>query len=114
MARIILSTCGIPNMRYFKVNNSLSIGRSPTNLVQLNDDSVGEKHAIIKEQTDDQGRRIYILQDLDSQHGCYLNAQRVKQQQLHHKDKIRIGVQEFIFFDYKDGISKLKHEKNSG
>ncbi len=113
MARIIYSENGVLKKEYIRLSEKISIGRSENNLVQLDDGSISDQHAIIRAELDDHGRRIFILQDLDSKQGCYLNSHRIKQHQLRHKDRIRIGQQQFIFFDHKDYLSKLNDEESS-
>ena len=114
MARIIVSENGVLKKNFFKVSDRLSIGRSTNNRVQLDDNDISEQHALIRAELDDHGRRVYILQDLDSEHGCYLNSHRVTQHQLRHKDRIRIGQRQFVFFDHKDYLRKLYDKEPTG
>lgn len=102
MARIILSEHGVLKHTYYKLDGTLSIGSAEDNIVKLDHTDVSSRHAVIRAQQDDKGRVYFVLQDLDSQHGSFINSRRVKVHRLSHRDLIRIGPQQFIFYDHKD------------
>ena len=65
----------------------LTIGRSPVNLLQINDKSVSRRHAQLRLQDED-----YIVTDLKSSNGTFLNGQRLTEaRQLKHDDILQLG-----------------------
>ena len=68
------------------------LGRDPNNSVHLEDPWVSAQHCTISDQ---QGR--YILNDLDSHAGTFVNGIPVKQRELKPGDEIGIGNSLFLF-----------------
>ena len=85
MARLILSTAeGQQGIELRPIN---SLGRHPNNSIQLLDKIVSKEHCIV-EQRDG----MYILRDLGSLNGTYINGERVRgEQMLRHGDEITLG-----------------------
>ena len=65
---------------------SLTIGRDAGNLIQLIDDKVSRRHVMLAWDGDG-----YVITDLQSHNGVYVNGQRVKSQKLNDKDKLLVG-----------------------
>ncbi len=77
-------------------SGAVSIGREAGNLVQLDDNEVSRRHAEI--------RRVgetFIVGDLKSSNGTYLNEARVERAELSSGDRIRIGRTVLVYA--KDG-----------
>jgi len=70
-----------------------SIGRSETNAVVLDSDHVSRNHAVI----DWTGDR-FVITDLESSNGTYVNGARVQTQALAHGDTLHLGGCEMRFF----------------
>ena len=68
------------------------IGRDPTCDIVVADSTVSGKHARIKKEG-----RVYVIYDLGSTNGTYVNNVRVQREVLHHSDIIRVGATEFAF-----------------
>src|SRR5579871_3022994 len=66
-----------------------SIGRQPENNLILRDSRVSRLHARIFVED-----RDYMLEDIGSRHGTFVNGKRVKRQELHNSDKIEFGGQD--------------------
>lgn len=65
----------------------LTIGRSPVNLVQINHKSVSRRHAQLR-QSDD----TYMVQDLKSANGTFVNGKRIEAPtRLDHDDILQVG-----------------------
>lgn len=65
----------------------LTVGRSPVNLLQVNDKSVSRRHAQLRKQGDD-----YVITDLKSSNGTFLNGQRLTDPALlKHDDIVQLG-----------------------
>ena len=79
------------NRRY--VESETRIGRGEQNNFQLNDPSISRDHALI--------RRVegeYVLSDLDSSNGTFVNGQRVYEpHRLAPGDRVRLANVEFAF-----------------
>lgn len=68
------------------------LGRTPENTIRLNKPAVSRRHAQISQS--DTG---YILRDLNSENGTYVNGERVKERQLQDGDRVQIGTVRFVF-----------------
>src|SRR5512144_1574211 len=85
MARLILSTA--EGQQAIELRPINSLGRHPNNSIQLLDKIVSKEHCII-ELRDGQ----FILRDLGSLNGTYINGDRVRgEQPLKHGDEIALG-----------------------
>ena len=65
------------------------IGRQPDNDLVLRDNRTSRSHARII-QEDDQ----YVLEDLNSRHGTWVNGHRIERHLLHNLDRIGFGVED--------------------
>lgn len=77
-----------------KAEKSITIGRAPESDIHLDAPDVSRRHASIlkREQT-------YILSDLGSRNGTFVNEQLVRSTELHEGDVIRIGAFLLVFQD---------------
>jgi serine/threonine-protein kinase len=73
-------------------NDETFIGRGELNNIFLKDSHVSRKHAKI---TISSG--IYIIEDLGSMNGTYVNGEKISMHYLNNGDKIKIGNNFFIF-----------------
>ncbi len=71
---------------------TLVIGRDADSHLELPDDSVSRRHALLE--PNESG---YLLTDLDSTNGTYVNDTRVVTRQLQPGDRVRFGNQIFKF-----------------
>jgi signal transduction histidine kinase len=85
-----------------------SLGRDGTNRLQLNDSEVSRRHAEVRK--DDDG---YLLVDLGSSNGCFVNGEQVTQRRLANGDRVQIGRTLLLFTD-ADELSgpSLAHDVN--
>src|SRR4051812_48066362 len=82
------------------------LGRALEADVRVNDTQVSRQHARITTLHDEEGRSAgYLLTDLDSRNGTYLNGRRVRRETLENGDKIQIGFTMFRF-DLLDEIDR--------
>ncbi|HEX7669482.1 MAG TPA: FHA domain-containing protein, partial [Polyangiaceae bacterium] len=85
MARLLLSTPDGQQVVDLGVHNTL--GRHPTNSIQLLDKIVSKEHCII-----DRRGLQFVLRDLGSLNGTYVNGERVNgERPLRHGDEIALG-----------------------
>jgi FHA domain len=68
------------------------IGRTPQNQVQVPKPSVSRRHAQVS--LTDQG---YVLKDLGSENGSYVNGERITEKLLAEGDRVQIGTVGFVF-----------------
>jgi hypothetical protein len=70
----------------------LNVGRTPDNHIVVNDIKVSRRHAVLKRE----GTR-YVLEDLATPNGTFVNDQRIHRQILASGDSIRLGDTVFIY-----------------
>jgi adenylate cyclase len=85
MARLILATA--EGQQAIELRPINSLGRHPNNSIQLLDKIVSKEHCILEHRDG-----IFILRDLGSLNGTYINGERVRGEQgLKHGDEIALG-----------------------
>ena len=70
----------------------MTVGHAPSNIVRLEDDSVSACHAMLTRDGDD-----YLLRDLNSTNGTYVNQARVVEIKLNDGDHVQFGVVQTCF-----------------
>ncbi len=86
----------------FNLNeNALTIGRSPNNQVQIEDNAVSSFHAQITQESDPyfEGQIRYVLEDLKRTTATKVKGMKVNQHTLNNGDLIQIGYNKFRFVD---------------
>src|SRR4051812_33212405 len=79
-------------LQVHEVGEFLTIGRDTTNSITFSDDCISSRHARIERKPDG-----FLIRDLRSRNGTYLNGARVFEAQLSDGDRIRLGETEFSF-----------------
>lgn len=81
--------------------NTVSIGRSTDNDIQLDDKAVSANHAWLEfhPSDDDHPNGFFRLIDLQSTNGSFVNEKQISEQSLRHNDVVRIGFVNFKFVD---------------
>src|SRR6185369_153711 len=98
MARLILATA--EGQQAIELRPINSLGRHPNNTIQLLDKIVSKEHCILEQR---EGQ--FVLRDLGSLNGTYVNSERVRGEQLlRHGDEIALGSTRAR---YDDGSSPL-------
>jgi adenylate cyclase len=93
MAKILIITPEGQSERDLAANNSL--GRHPNNSIQLLDRVVSKEHCLI-----DARANRFVLRDLGSLNGTYINGQRVAgEQMLRNGDEVSLGNTRLVFLD---------------
>jgi Nif-specific regulatory protein len=72
--------------------DEVTIGREATNRIYLGDLAVSRRHCLIERAGDE-----FVLRDLDSFNGTYVNGVPVKERRLAHGDRISVGDSQFLF-----------------
>jgi hypothetical protein len=78
--------------REVEVGQEMTIGRAYSNLLRLEGEDISRVHAIIYRRANE-----YVLRDLDSKNGVYLNGQKVTNAILSNNDEIQIGTYTMVF-----------------
>ncbi len=99
----------LPSGSTRKIGQYLTIGRDSSNLLQLQDQFASNRHARIDRKED--GR--YLLRDLRSTNGTYVNGARVVECYLNEGDAISFGETEFVFTADKKIEPKKLTSKNA-
>jgi len=92
MARVILVFNKKVIKEYPFTKDSMAIGRNEENDIMIDNLAVSALHARIDKTGD-----TYILTDLQSTNGTFVNNKSITSHKLHHKDKITIG-KHLLFF----------------
>ncbi len=75
------------------------------NEVQINDPHISRQHACIHR---DEGQ--YVIEDLNSRNGTFLNQKRIARAALNNHDKISIGHHRYLFLMQPDTIGAPPHQ----
>jgi len=78
---------------------TISIGRTPENDIELKDSLISRKHTSVVRK----GER-WVVYDLGSSNGTFVNKERIEMKPLDHGDIIRVGESEIHFVDDPQGI----------
>ncbi len=95
---------GSESKKYFDIPNECSIGRTPDNIICINESRVSRKHAIIK-----QLGRNFVIEDLGSKNGVLVNNKPIESyrpQPLYDNDMIQISTAEIIYHATGEVVEK--------
>jgi Nif-specific regulatory protein len=84
----------------FLTDSPAIIGRDRTATLCLPDRSVSRKHSQIELNGDD-----FVVTDLESLNGTFVNDVPVKRRNLQHGDRVRIGESQFLFLRHEGDVS---------
>ena len=99
MASVIQLVDGVVANRFEIDESGLKFGRTEANQVVIDDLAVSSEHAEISLLKGEEGEVQYVLNDLNSTNGTYINESKVDKQLLKHKDVIRVGWNNFTFIN---------------
>lgn len=88
----IVFTAGDVGMKEIGLKDNIAIGRSPSNDVTLNSPKVSRQHAAINKYKD-----RYILIDLKSSNGVFVNGRKIDEHTLMDGDEISVGDFKMVF-----------------
>ena len=71
-----------------------NIGRHPNSDIVLDDITVSRRHAQVVF-----SEGAYVVRDVGSLNGTYVNQQRTDEARLYHGDEVQIGKFRLVFFD---------------
>jgi adenylate cyclase len=100
MARLLLVSAE-GSQQTIELRPTNSLGRHPNNSIQLLDKIVSKEHCIIEQRGEQ-----FVLRDLGSLNGTYINGERVSGEgPLKHGDEIALGGTRARFDDAKGGVA---------
>ena len=99
MASIVQLVDGVVANRFEITDSGLKFGRIETNNVVIGDKAVSSEHAAVLLLKDESGNIQYVLNDLGSTNGTYVNEQKIDKQLLQHNDVVRVGWNSFTFIN---------------
>ncbi|MDO8462048.1 MAG: FHA domain-containing protein [Deltaproteobacteria bacterium] len=76
----------------YPLESVITIGRSPSNTIVLSESRVSRKHTIIEKR----GAGFVVI-DLDSSNGTFLNGKKIKESALNPGDEVKVGGVQFVF-----------------
>lgn len=99
--------------RFEMTERALTIGRHPSNAVQIDEEAVSGRHAAILTERNPhfKDHKEYYLEDLNSTNGSYLNGDKIAGRvRLRHNDVIRVAWSQFKFIDDQEAeLEKTVH-----
>jgi Nif-specific regulatory protein len=81
------------------------IGRDTTATLCIADASVSRRHSQIEKEEED-----FVILDLESLNGTFINDVPVKRRKLQHGDRVRIGDSQFIFLRHDGDVNSKSSE----
>jgi len=84
--------------RRYQLTDEFELGRGPSSPVEILDDGVSRRHAIVRRQSDG----TYKIEDLGSRNGTFVNGERVDEAVLNFGDKISVGSRTVLLFTNRD------------
>jgi predicted component of type VI protein secretion system len=76
----------------YPVDSDVTIGRLPDNTIVIDNPAVSSHHARIFQEGDD-----FVVEDLRSKNGTYVNAKHIVRGVLRHRDVLLIGKHKLVF-----------------
>ncbi len=104
MATLIQYKNNVPGVKIALDKDPFSIGRSEENNLCIDDELSSREHAVIEKVKPESGNATvsYVLRDLGSTNGTFVNHDKITSHLLVEDDMIRIG-QTFLKFTEHDG-----------
>ncbi|MBW1934990.1 MAG: FHA domain-containing protein [Deltaproteobacteria bacterium] len=94
MAELSVHTIDGKTSTYLIEKGEIIIGRAPESDILIPDYTVSRTHASLRKTL-----RGYLLKDLDSHNGTYVNGSQIKEHILEHGDEVKVGTATIVFLD---------------
>jgi DNA-binding NtrC family response regulator len=91
-----------PGQPVLEIGDFFTIGRDPSNMLVINDAFASGRHARVERKN-----HGFIIRDLHSRNGTFLNESRVNEAFLTVSDRIRIGETVFVFSETATDLPSL-------
>jgi len=84
--------------RFVLTTQTTRLGRHPDSEIMLDDITVSRRHATIERTPEG-----YVVTDVGSLNGTYVNQERVERALLRHGDELQVGKFRLVLFERSDG-----------
>ena len=101
MASLFVIQGADQSKRFEFVSAPVAMGRDSSNAVRLHDTEVSRRHAELR-----LDREGYLIVDLGSANGTFVNGQPVDQTALHHGDRVQLGQTVMLFHEGNGGAQR--------
>src|SRR5258705_3601393 len=81
------------------------MGRKPAANLCIADASVSRRHSVIEKNAEQ-----FVITDLESLNGTFINDVPVKTRKLEHGDRVRIGESQFLFLTHEGDTSSMSSQ----
>ena len=98
MARVLVIKGPDEGKQFELADASVSVGRDGTNRIRLHDTEVSRRHAEFRQQDD-----VYLLVDLGSANGTFVNNERITEAKLKAGDHVAFGQTLLVYSTGSDG-----------
>ena len=92
LARLTLKKAEAEKKTFPLLEQEYYIGRQHGNQIHISDPSISNVHARIFK-----GPEGYVLEDLNSRNGTFVNGERIDRKLLHENDAVRLGNSNFVY-----------------
>ena len=92
MATLFVIRGNDQGIRFELEGTIFQLGRDSSNFIQLHDSEVSRHHAEIRRRDDE-----YLISDLNSSNGTFVNGQRIEQHKLESGDQVQTGSTLMLF-----------------
>ena len=101
MAKLIVQDGPGSGTAYELLDDRVTIGRDPSNTIQIPSEAVSRNHAVVSRATDDESE-FWTVRDLNSKNGVLLNRKRIAEARLASGDELALGecVLRFVERDF--------------
>src|ERR1700741_3989337 len=90
---LVVLSGSLKGEKYVLPDADFSIGRDTPNSLVLKRKLISRQHAVIRKT----GVRRFVIVDLDSRNGTFVNSVPVKERKLEHGDRIQVGDSLLLF-----------------
>ena len=109
MAKLcLLNADGAVDKQWDVSNKPLVVGRGDSVDIKVEDDGLSRRHFMVFREGED-----YLIKDLSSRNGTWLDGQRASQTNLRHDDRILAGRTQFRFCQ-RECVSERDGERRTG
>ena len=109
--RLLVLSGPLKGSTYVLSGTEIPVGRDFSNALTISDPALSRRHCVLMDDGDD-----YVIRDLDSRNGTYVNGVAVQESRLQHGDQISAGDSVFLFLlkerEEEEALASAKVEFN--
>jgi pSer/pThr/pTyr-binding forkhead associated (FHA) protein len=89
---------GIHAGKIFRLHSDVTlIGRDPSCDIVLDDQAISRQHVKIRSDEGDEDEQVFVLHDLATENGTFVNDEEVLKHELSDGDHVRMGRTQMVF-----------------